>query len=373
MFFQGGFDFMKRFPKRRRGVAAVAGLAAVLAASLVATLAASGSAAIRADQCAEPTITGTTQDGQVLTAHPGQCNFSGPYNYDYQWQRCGAGGNDCNGINNADHQSYKLRSDDVGHTIRVRVTAKRGSHSDGATSNETSVVAAKGASGAPKNQSPPTISGTPQQGETLTVSPGNWGGSTPINFSYRWQRCDTNGGSCSNIIGANGQHYKLASVDVGNTLRNEVTAKNGNGTATATTAPTAVIRQKGSSGNPNAVQIGDVSLPNRLLITGVQYSPSPLRSRDPFTARFRVTESQHSLPVQGAQVRVIGIPYRRIAPAGVVTTDGQGFATFTLQPTALMPLIRGAVIVVYVQATKPGQSVIGGVSATRLTQVRISP
>src|SRR5207247_978128 len=150
---------------------------------------------------------------------------------------------------------------------------------------------------------------------------------------------------------AHGQTYTTASVDVGNTLRVQVTAKNNSGSGSATSVPTATIRPKsGVPGNATVIQIGSVSLPDRLVVSQVQYSPNPLRSRDPFTARYRITDANRSLPVQGAEVSVIGIPYRRIAPAGVVTTDSQGWATFTLNPTALMPLARGAVIVVYVQA-----------------------
>ena len=58
------------------------------------------------------------------------------------------------------------------------------------------------ASPLPQNTSPPTISGTPQEGKTLSGDRGKWSGK-PTDYNLFWVRCDKNGGSCSNISGAN--------------------------------------------------------------------------------------------------------------------------------------------------------------------------
>lgn len=100
------------------------------------------------------------------------------------------------------------------------------------------------AAAAPLNSSPPTISGIAQQGETLTASPGTWTGTEPIGYTYRWLRCDDTGGSCSAIIGADTRTRVVTSADVGDTLRVQVRASNADGSGTATSVPTAVVRPK---------------------------------------------------------------------------------------------------------------------------------
>src|SRR2546425_106053 len=93
----------------------------------------------------------------------------------------------------------------------------------------------------PSNTSPPTITGTPQRGQTLTAHHGTWSGATPLSFAYQWRRCDQNGANCADISGAKSQSYTLVSVDQGNTLRVVVTAKNAAGSSSATSVPSAVV------------------------------------------------------------------------------------------------------------------------------------
>ena len=99
---------------------------------------------------------------------------------------------------------------------------------------------------APVNTAPPTITGTPTVGQTLTAHEGTWSNS-PTSFTYQWLRCNTSGGSCVSISNATAKTYTLVGADAGHTMRVDVTAKNADGSATARSAPTAVVA---AAGNP---------------------------------------------------------------------------------------------------------------------------
>ncbi|MEA2389938.1 MAG: large repetitive protein [Solirubrobacteraceae bacterium] len=92
----------------------------------------------------------------------------------------------------------------------------------------------------PANTGAPTISGTPTDGQTLTADPGTWSGTVPMTYAYQWKRCDSAGNNCSNI-GTNASTYTLTSPDAGSTIRVAVTATNGGGSTSATSAQTAAV------------------------------------------------------------------------------------------------------------------------------------
>ena len=66
----------------------------------------------------------------------------------------------------------------------------------------------------PANTAPPTITGTPAVGQTLTAQNGTWSNS-PTAFQYRWRRCDAAGAACVNIAGAIGaaKTYTVTAAD----------------------------------------------------------------------------------------------------------------------------------------------------------------
>jgi hypothetical protein len=104
---------------------------------------------------------------------------------------------------------------------------------------------------APANTSSPTVSGTAQQGQTLTATNGSWSGSTPMAYAHQWRRCNASGGACSDIGGATSASYTLAAADVGQTIRARVTASNSAGSAGADSSQTAVVTSSSPDPDPD--------------------------------------------------------------------------------------------------------------------------
>jgi hypothetical protein len=95
---------------------------------------------------AQPTISGTTVDGAVLTANPGSWAGTTPISFSYRWRVCGQKGGDCD-TTSVTTPTYTLAAGDVGHTLRVVVFATNSAGSNQAVSNPTGVVAPKSTSG----------------------------------------------------------------------------------------------------------------------------------------------------------------------------------------------------------------------------------
>ena len=164
-----------------------------------------------------PTISGTPQVGQTLTAstsdiadQDGLTNVS----YRYQWI---AGGSDIDG---ATGSGYLLTSGEQGQTIQVRVTfTDDADYAETLTSAATEAVAAAALANNPATGAP-TISGTPQVGETLTADTSaiaDQDGLTNVSYSYQWLA----GGS--DIDGATGSSYALTAGEQGKTIAVQVT------------------------------------------------------------------------------------------------------------------------------------------------------
>ncbi len=189
---------------------------------------------------APPTITGTAQQGQTLSEVHGTWTNS-PTGYSYEWLRCESSGSGCLAISTAKAQTYVPISADVAHTLKVQETASNeGGPGSPATSAQSAVVQALTVA-PPVSTAPPTITGTAQQGQTLSEVHGTWTNS-PTGYSYEWLQCNSLGVGCMPIKGATGQKYTPVPGDVGQRLEVQEIASNGGGPgAAATSAPSAVV------------------------------------------------------------------------------------------------------------------------------------
>ena len=85
-----------------------------------------------------PRISGKARSGKTLRASSGA--WSGRPTFAYQWLRCNAKGAHCAAIRGAKRLGYRLTRHDVGHRLRVRVTARNRAGSTVATSSATARV-----------------------------------------------------------------------------------------------------------------------------------------------------------------------------------------------------------------------------------------
>jgi hypothetical protein len=278
-----------------------------------------------------PAISGTPTVGQTLTASDGTWSNT-PTSFAYQWLRCNGGGNNCATVANGTQRTYTLVGADAANTIRVRVTATNADGSNSVQSAQTAVVAPATSSAAPKNTTPPTISGTPKVGQTMTADPGSWSGN-PTSFAYQWQRCDADVAACSNLVGATSKTYLVPPADLGYRLRVVVTAHNAKGTAAATSAITTVVVPVTKIINQRPV----------LTILGVQFTGSTVY------AHFRICDdSLKNLAISETDSRPGKLSYTRHfatlvppRPCGVYTRHwlpvarfrGPGRYTLTLRAT----------------------------------------
>jgi hypothetical protein len=90
-----------------------------------------------------PTITGAAEVGITLVATRGTWNGK-PTSFHFAWARCNTTGAACLAIGGATAKIYTPTVGDIGHTLRVSVTAKNTSGSTTATSAATAVVPPSG-------------------------------------------------------------------------------------------------------------------------------------------------------------------------------------------------------------------------------------
>ena len=175
-----------------------------------------------------PTINGTAQVGETLTANTsGVVDADGLSNvqYDYQWLADDAA------ISGATGLTYTLTDSEESKAITVQV-----SFTDDAGNVETLTSAATDAVDARPNSpatGAPTIRGTAQVGETLTADTSGIAdadGLSNVQYEYQWLADD------AEIAGATGSTYTLAVADEGKAIKVRVTFTDDAGNVEALTS-----------------------------------------------------------------------------------------------------------------------------------------
>jgi hypothetical protein len=367
---------MSHFDNDARRVVPGAVAAVVALATVALLVASSSSAAPQAPprNTSEPRISGTARVGEALRTTRGSWTGSEPIEFDFRWFRCQGRGapnaSDCQRISNAENASYVLRQADAGFRIRSQVVATNEDGSATATSNPTGVVQ----SARPANTREPSISGTAVVGSRLTANRGEWVGNTPITYAFQWLRCNTAGQDCAEISGATDNTYAVAAADVNRTIRVRVTARNDAGSRSALSNPTAQVRSNEPPPPPPGSSVAVERLRaagDRLVVSQVQFSPNPVRSRTaPITARVRVA-NRDGRPVRGAMVFMRATP--RVVQGQTLPTQNDGWATLTLVPNRLFPQPRnGFNVQFFIKAFRSGDPALGGIAGYRLVQVRLA-
>lgn len=168
-----------------------------------------------------PSISGTPEEGETLTANTGTWSGTAPITYSYQWYRDGVE------IPLATANTYLLTGDDIGAMISVKVTANNGCSNNGSSASSLPVGPIEVSPCVePSFESQPTIDGDTGPGSQLNViDDGNPQGTAPITITYQWLR-DGN-----TIVGETGQSFTISPSDFGTDISCKVILDNACGQA----------------------------------------------------------------------------------------------------------------------------------------------
>ena len=173
----------------------------------------------------QPTITGNARVRETLTATTSNiADDNGLTNavFTYQWIHSA---NDSEAyISGATASSYLLSSDDLGHSIKIRVSF---TDDDGYTESLTSIATALVVM--PPNVAAtgqPTVTGTVEAGDTLTATTSSISDDNGLKnavFTHQWVRSANDANDAdADITDATGSTYVLTQEDIGSTIQVQV-------------------------------------------------------------------------------------------------------------------------------------------------------
>jgi sugar lactone lactonase YvrE len=189
---------------------------------------------------------------------------------------------------------------------------------------------------APTMVAAPSVSGTAAVGQTLTASTGTWM-DYPTGYAYQWQRCVGSPPSCTNISGATSSTYTLAGGDGGYTIRVAVTATNGIGSTSDSSAVTAMVPAPPVPAVGTTPPAAGAPPSDKFTIDGYTHTKGgaiTLKIDLPGPGSVSILGT-HSDPVAGATSVLLQPGYHRLAWARQsATAEKSGTMRITLKPDA---------------------------------------
>ena len=197
----------------------------------------------------KPAVGGTAQVGETLTADPsGISDKNGiPADTAYSYQWTANDGTAEADIDGATESAYTLTGAEVGKTVRVRVSFTDGDgFAESRSSDPTGAVTPSAAPNVAATGAPAVVSGAAKAGELLsadTTGISDDNGVPEDAFTYQW--IVSEGGTDTEVPGADGPTYLPWDADIGKTVKVRVSFTDSNGYAEGpfTSAATAAVTE----------------------------------------------------------------------------------------------------------------------------------
>lgn len=182
-----------------------------------------------------PEVSGTPQVGQTINTSSGTWSGTAPITYEYQWQASTDGSSGWADIAGATDSTFTPQVEQQGLYLRARVRGTNAAGRSGwAASASTGQIAAAPVLAAPTRQTGPTVAGTFQVGQTLTIGqPAVYSGNPAPAISYSWQMRPNGGGTITTL--ATASSLTLTSAQEGMQIRVQDMASNSQGSTAWTT------------------------------------------------------------------------------------------------------------------------------------------
>jgi hypothetical protein len=265
----------------------------------------------------KPTISGTAQVGQILTANPGY--WESGVSLAYQWMRNGTS------IPGASSATYTLVTEDNATQVSVEVTgSKSGMPNLVQVSNAVSVTTTI------LTLTPtPTISGTPQVGQTLTANAGTW--DSGVTLKYQWYS------GVTAITGATTSTWTIQGFNAGTTIYVSITGSKTGFVPVTRNSSTLNVPIADFSPSPEPVISGSAVVGQTLQANTGNWQAGAFLARQWLRNGIAITSATSLSYVLTAADAGANISFR-------VTASATGFNTVTRTSTSLGPVQLGTLV-----------------------------